>query len=1119
MSDRQDDEPREGESPIVAWVRERYEGVTLVGLAAFMLWVRMQSYDNFVTDGRVVFSGNDPYYHLRQTSYTVRHWPATMPFDPWTYYPYGTNSNQFGTLYDQLVATAALVVGLGDPSQALIAKTFAVSPAVLGALLVFPTYYACRRLGGVYGGMFGAFVLALLPGSVLSRTLVGSADHQAMEMLAQMTTVLALMVALGVAKQEKPVYELVLDRDYEALRRPVGWAAVAGVSMGLYVWTWPPAIFLIAIAGAFFALKMSADYYNGRTPEPVAFVAVVSMVVTGVVAMVPTTALDVSPTTWGPLQVVTAFAIAAGAVFLSWMAREWDDRGLDRSLYPLTVGGIALVGATLTSLLLPDVWSTFATNFQRIVGFSAGAGTRTIREAQPFLGQVRPGVISPVEVIMFEYGLMLFTAILALGVMLARPLFYSQDREDHVTLIGGLLGIGLVWEFGVGEMIGGVLPLDVTGVVVEMFVVAGILLVAMVRGDHDGEELLVAIWSLFMLAAAFTQVRFNYYLALSVVLLNAYLFREFLEYVAIMKADGSLVDEIEPYQMMAVILALLVVLPVLVMPITYYEQQIGQNQVRSYTTDTAIQIGNSSSPRGFTQWEETLEWVNESTPREGRYGGANNDMGYYGSYQATEDFSYEEGTYGVISWWDYGHWITIEGRRIPSANPFQQGATAAANFLLAPDESQANEVLQRGMSENEETRYVMVDWQMANPYGKFGAPTVFYDDANVSLQGEFVSPWHYDVNQQTGQARATFRTSKQRYSESTRNRLFMLDGSRAEPEPVVVDWTVRNGTRVIPENGSLYDYRRFGSRGMSVAERKVQNDTTGPPGSSSIGGVGHFVREPVPAMEQYRLVRASENTVQSGGGDRPAFLRTVSRVKVFEKVSGANVTGQGPPNRTIIASVEMALGSRNDTFTYTQKVRTDANGNFEMTVPYSTTGYDQWGPGEGYTNVSVRATGPYEISTNLIVENGTPYVYSATTEVTEAQVIGEDDSEARVELERQEINISTPGNSSNESANGSAVRDVERAPTTADDGDSATASGDVSRDDGAVAEDDVAVVEGDGPAPPVARRSGPEPAGWGVQSSAGGVGPASLPSGLAGGLLLALLAGLVVVEVRDDGLR
>jgi len=62
-----------------------------------------------------------------------------------------------------------------------------------------------------------------------------------------------------------------------------------------------------------------------------------------------------------------------------------------------------------------------------------------------------------------------------------------------------------------------------------------------------------------------------------------------------------------------------------------------------------------------------------------------------------------------------------------------------------------------------------------------------------------------------------------------------------------------------------------------------------------------------------------------------------------------------------------------------------------MTLPYSTTGYDEFGPENGYTNTSVQATGPYTFSTN-----GT--AATIQTDVSEAQVVGADDSVVTVDI-------------------------------------------------------------------------------------------------------------------------
>ena len=134
--------------PVLARVESWYHVPLLVVLLGFMLWIRVRNWERFLVDGEVYFSGNDAWYHLRQVEYTVQHWPWTMPFDPWTSFPTGTAVGQFGTLYDQLVATAALAVGLGDPSGQTTALALLFAPAVFGTLTAIPAYFLGKRFGG-----------------------------------------------------------------------------------------------------------------------------------------------------------------------------------------------------------------------------------------------------------------------------------------------------------------------------------------------------------------------------------------------------------------------------------------------------------------------------------------------------------------------------------------------------------------------------------------------------------------------------------------------------------------------------------------------------------------------------------------------------------------------------------------------------------------------------------------------------------------------------------------------------------------------------------------------------------------------------------------------------------
>ena len=1038
-----------------------YHVPVLVVAMVAMFAVRMQGYSRFVRGGEVFFSGNDAWYHLREVNYTVRHFPFTMPFDPWTNYPTGTFVGQFGTLYDQLIAFVALVVGLGSPSETLVAKTLLVAPPVFGALAVIPVYFIGKRLGGRIGGLFGVLVLALLPGTFLQRTLVGAADHNAAEPFFMGLAVAGLLGAFAVAERTMPVWEVVEEefiqqRSVNTLREPLVRSLVGGFLTGLFLLVWPPAIFLVGIVGLFVVLKLTNDVVHGNTPEPVAFAAAVSM---GVVALMSLLFLDTfgfDTTTLSLLQPITALTVAGGAVFLSWLARLWEREGYDENLYPAAILGIGVVGVLFAAVALGSVFDLVTNNLLRIVGFSAGAATRTIGEAQPFLD---PGSLQRIGVdrtgrILLEYGLTFFTAVVAATWLHARPLLRDGEARDYGYVVGSMLVVVFIFAApGVLAWIGNLF--SVNGQVVGLFVVGALIAGALMLAEYDAVDLFVIVWAAFITSMAFTQVRFNYYLAVVVAVLNAFLFAQVLGLFGFAAPAREAFADVEFYQVAVVVAVVLLVLaPVLAFPIA-----IGSANQQVNTSTATATANQSAHPGSVLAWEGTFDWMQNNTPAEGNFGGAGNadQMKYYGKYERTADHSYPKGSYGVMSWWDYGHWITVQGKRIPNANPFQQGAKNAANFLLAPNESQAQAVLQKGSEKGETTRYVMVDWQMASTQSKFGAPIVFYDAQDVSSRDFYTNMYV----QTQGGVFAYGQIYEQRYYESMMTRLYRYHGSARDPAPIVTDWdrgkfqNSRTGESVtLPvrprDNSSMI--KTFNN--MSAARAYVQNDST-----SKIGGVGPFPNERVEALQHYRLVKMSESQTRSyfanemrqaqlaGNPIYQYFLSqtTPAWVKTFERVPGATVQGSGaPPNTEVKATVQMKDPATNTTFTYTQYAQTDANGNFKMVLPYSTTGYDRFGPENGYTNVSVRANSSYTVTAPArTADNGSTVQAGATFDVSEAKVLGVNESVKQVTLTEKvkqpeganATNNTTTGNSTNSSAlTGQAWAPADGGSSATDDG-------------------------------------------------------------------------------------
>ena len=923
----------------IGGLEDWYQYPVLGLVIGFMLWVRLRSYDRFFFRGDVYFTGNDAWYHYRMVQYTVENWPRTMPFDPWTYFPYGTTVGQFGTLFDQLIATAALIVGLGDPSPHLVKEVTLVAPAVFGTLAVLPTYWIGKRLGGRFAGVFAALVLAVLPGQFLLRGLVGFSDHNIAEPLFQATAVVASMVAISVAERDRPVAEQVLDRDWDGLQSTLLWSTIAGVATALYVWVWPPGLLLIGILGVFYAIKLTADYMTGVSPDHVGLAAAVSMGVTFVLTLLPISEMSFSPVQYSLIQPLAALGIAVGAVFMLWLARFFDARNADQSLYPTTVVGILLLGTVLVWALLPNLFTVVQRNLVRFIGFGAGAETRTIQEAAPFLSgrEFFPAVFG-------YYGFTFFTA-----------------------LLGGI-----------------------------------VTLYQVVRGDGRGERLLVLVWAAFITAAAFTQIRFNYYLAVPVAVLNAAL----LSWMLGLDFFGAVrkLEDVEAAHVMVVFMVVLLVFAPLVVGVSG----------GSLALTPAHQIGNSTAPGRTTfGWDGTLAWMQNQTPREGNWDEAGNAdrLEYYGTYEQVEDFNYPAGAYGVMSWWDYGHWITVRGHRIPNANPFQEGATDAANFLLAQSEDRGLTVLETVSEDDATTRYVMVDSLMAMPGEKFAAPTVFQTLNESVTASDYRTPL-YRFNTNQGQYQFAGWLKTQRYYESMMVRLYRYHGSAMDPQPVVVQWAQQRYSPALdsmitlgPQGGNI----TLTFDNMSAARDYVENNP-----NAQIGGLRNAPSEYIPALEHFRMVKASAASMNLRTAfSEGMFGRVPAAVKVFERVPGANVTVTGPAGATVTASVTMNVTTRNSTFVYRQRVDLGSDGEAVMTLPYSTTGYENWGPENGHTNVSVRATGPYTFTTEPFTggaQNLTTYVYNGSAHVPEGAVIGERAPDITVDLTRAIVDEPTGKN-------------------------------------------------------------------------------------------------------------
>jgi dolichyl-diphosphooligosaccharide--protein glycosyltransferase len=389
------------------------------------------------------------------------------------------------------------------------------------------------------------------------------------------------------------------------------------------------------------------------------------------------------------------------------------------------------------------------------------------------------------------------------------------------------------------------------------FFALAILIYKAFTKENTPDKTFLLVWTLMIIWAMLQQNRFAYYYSVNAAILSAWIGIEILN----VAGWQSLIDNVKSktfnaknIKAMHILSAIFIVL---IMIYPSYSLAMQQNQ-------------GTGGPNGY--WIEATSWLRYNTPDPG--------LDYYENYEkpATgETYEYPDSAYGVMSWWDYGHWIEVIGHRIPNANPFQQGIggrtnsieeenrPGASTFFTASSEEEATEVLEAVDPDPDKAgaRYIVSDVEMAT--GKFYAMTAWTLDTD-----------DYYVQVQTDSGYMT--VPGQRYYNSMEARLHIFDGNGLEQYRMVHESPISSSTQ-------------------EAGYKNVYN------------------------------VLFGGNLAEDYSG----------YVKIFEYVEGATITGTSPADETVTIR-NTILTSQMRTFAYSQTTTSGPDGTYSFTVPYSTTG-------------------------------------------------------------------------------------------------------------------------------------------------------------------------------------
>ncbi len=883
-----------------------YAGLALTAIISFYLraiipWTKVFSGD------KVIFSSEtDCWYHMMLAQGTVNNLQRLW-FDPMTYFPHGTGIH-FGPFLSWIIAIFSFLFGLGHPSTHTVQVVGALMPAVLGVLVIIPVYFIGKEIAGKACGLIAALMAAVLPGSYFARTTLGFTDHHAAEILLSALTIMFLLFAL---RYGRDLTFAGVGKNWSALKIPLLYCALAGISLGLYIDAWASGFLFEGIILVFVLIQSVVDHLRGRNVEYLA----VSGAITFFIAMLlvlPFVKLyngfsNYHYSLFHPIILL----IGVVAVLVLWMlSRLLREKNYNDYYYPAALAGVVILGMLIISVAVPHFANNLFTGLSIFQPRSGGAST--VGEASPFF---------------YSGGEFSFNSLQS-----SFPSIVILLSSFFLALIGLLL---LLWRY--------------------------------IKSQRPADMLLI-VWSVIILVMTLAQNRFAYYYAVNVALLTGYLAVSILK-SADLKIDARhiLAGLLLPSLLMFLIFVTspnlsgylpILIIALLLQPVAWIAYSkwkrvsLNSQDLLASLVLAALFIiiimpsaATSSLFASYTNgpdndWLTSTAWLQNNTPSPG--------MDLFEKYEhpTSGRYAYPDTAYGVMSWWDYGHLIEVVGHRLANANPFQEGigsvttgVAGSSPFFIAENETEAENVLARldlNRSPYLNSKYVMIDLDMAT--GKFHAmaawssiPLIRYQAAVYQPQGEELVP---------------VQIWREPYFKTMTARLYFFDGSAVQGnEGVGIAYRameLQDGTKVpvLTESpklsGNNSEIKAF------VEESRNQGDqaeiVSMSPNSAAI---------PLDALQHYRLVHESDRSVTT---DNQKFVKT------FEHVPGAVIKGQAPAGTAVEITVPI-LTNKERAFYYKQSNVSDSQGEFTLVVPYSTEG-----PIASGTNFDTKPMTPYQLA-------------------------------------------------------------------------------------------------------------------------------------------------------------
>lgn len=260
-----------------------------------------------------------------------------------------------------------------------------------------------------------------------------------------------------------------------------------------------------------------------------------------------------------------------------------------------------------------------------------------------------------------------------------RKVFYWGTLGGGAILLGCLciilpiqdmfLGI---FEYGVTDVISERAALSIPVVTSTLGLTALLAIVGFVFYLRDKQQALITVFTIPMLAATVCQLRYEYYLIISVAILTTYCIKIISKYF---NAKSALV----------VVMVFFAILP---------------------SVTNIIRLATYENDIDYSMYE-ALAWLRQTSPEP-----------YQDVPNAFYDIPEYTADYQVLSWWDYGAWITYIAHRAPLTTPMGLYYNEMSSFFITGDLEALTRTAEKLYGTgNVHIKYIVInDWMLASDW-------------------------------------------------------------------------------------------------------------------------------------------------------------------------------------------------------------------------------------------------------------------------------------------------------------------------------------------------------------------------------------------------------------------